>query len=164
MVRAVSTGAPIAARLGLPLHAWVDWHEEGGIFLETAPGQYEARRGQGRAFFTREYPALVLPEMLDDEGWTTEGFEPYEQRPQRARRVLAELLERHGPSDDHVAVISHGGFYTHFLAALLDLSPPYQLHFAMNNAAVSRIVILPQGRYVVYQNRCEFLPAEMVTF
>jgi 2,3-bisphosphoglycerate-dependent phosphoglycerate mutase len=164
MVRAVSTGAPIAARLGLPLHAWMDWHEEGGLFLETEPGQYEARSGQGRAFFTREYPVLVLPETLGDEGWSTEGFEPYERRPERARRVLRELLERHGAGDDHVGVISHGGFYTHFLAALLDLSPPYQLHFAMNNAAVSRIVITPQGRYVVYQNRCEFLPAEMVTF
>lgn len=164
MVRAVSTGAAIAARLGLPLHAWIDWHEEGGLFLETEPGQYEVKAGQGRAFFAREYPVLVLPETLGDEGWTTGGFEPHSERPTRARRVLAELLERHGGTDDRVAVISHGGFYTHFLAALLDLQPPYQLHFAMNNAAVSRIVITPEGRYVVYQNRCEFLPAEMVTF
>ncbi|MCC6187638.1 MAG: histidine phosphatase family protein [Anaerolineales bacterium] len=163
MVRAVATGATIAARLGLPLHAWIDWHEEGGLFLEPEPGQYVPQTGKNRAFFAEAYPVLVLPETLGAEGWHTGGFEPREARPERARRVLAELLQRHGEADDHVAVISHGGFYTHFLAALLDLKPPYALSFAMNNASISRIAFASQGRYALYQNRCEYLPREMIT-
>jgi 2,3-bisphosphoglycerate-dependent phosphoglycerate mutase len=164
MVRAVATGAVIASRLGLPLQTWIDWHEEGGLFLEPEPGQFVAQPGHGRSFFEREYPALLLPETLGEDGWWSGSLEPHAERPTRARRVLAELLARHGQGDDHVAVISHGGFYIHFLSALLELNPPYSLSFSMNNAALSRIVFTPQGRSVVYHNRCEFLPAELVTY
>ena len=34
MSRAVATGTVVAARLALPLRAWVDWHEEGGLYLD----------------------------------------------------------------------------------------------------------------------------------
>lgn len=163
MVRAISTGSIIAARLGLPLHAWVDWHEEGGLFLENDAGERLGQPGYGRGHFAKEYPVLVLPETLGDDGWWNRPFEAAEDRPARARRVVAELLERHGQTDDRVAVISHGGFYNHFVAALLELNPPYKLSFLMNNAALARIAIDPRGNYVVYQNRCEYLPAELVT-
>jgi 2,3-bisphosphoglycerate-dependent phosphoglycerate mutase len=164
MVRAVATGAIVAERLGLPLLAWVDWHEEGGLFLETEPGVFEEKPGHGRGYFAREYPALRLPESLTDAGWWGRGLEPAEERPQRARRVVAELLARHAESDDRVAVISHGGFYNHFVAALQEVEPPYRLHFHMNNTGIARIHLTPRGRHVVYQNRCEHLPAELITY
>ncbi len=164
MVRSVATGTILAARLGLPLHAWVDWHEEGGLFLETEPGVFEEKPGYGRDYFARAYPALGLPETLTDAGWWGRGLEPQAERPLRARRVLADLLERHGGTDDRVAVISHGGFFNHFMAALLGLNPPYPLHFHMNNTAIARLNLTPAGRHVGYQNRCEHLPAELITY
>jgi 2,3-bisphosphoglycerate-dependent phosphoglycerate mutase len=164
MVRAVSTGTILAARLGLPLHAWVDWHEEGGLFLDTdEPGVRLPQPGYGRAYFTSEYPALVLPETLGDDGWWGGGFEEHPQRPARARRVLAELLARHGATDDQVVVVSHGGFYTHFVAAVLGLQPPYPLSFMLNNAAIARIAFTAQAKFVLYQNRCDYLPDELVS-
>jgi 2,3-bisphosphoglycerate-dependent phosphoglycerate mutase len=163
MVRAVNTGSIVAQRLGLPLTGWIDWHEEGGLFLEETPGNFVGRPGNGRSYFAEKYPDLVLPETLTDTGWWTEALEAPEARVRRARRVLAELIARHGDSDDHVGVVSHGGFYTHLIAALMEMPAPYKLAFMLNNASVSRIVIAPQGRYVVYQNRCEFLPDELVT-
>jgi len=169
MVRSVATGTIIASRLGLPLHAWADWHEEGGLFLETEPGVFEEKPGYGRDYFAREYPALRLPESLTDVGWWGRGLEPQEERPLRARRVLADLLDRHGGSDDRVAVISHGGFFNHVMAALLGLHPPYRLYFSMNNTGVSCINVptdppVDHVPFVVYQNRCEHLPAELITY
>ena len=162
MLRAVATGAVVAQRLGLPLRAWLDWHEEGGLYLDGDNGQRLPSAGPGRTDFARDYPDLVLPESLDEAGWWNRPFEDEAERPVRARRVLAELLARHG-ADDRVAVISHGGFYNQFLGALHDVQPPYRLNYLMNNTGVSRIALLPEAHYVVYQNRCEHLPDELVT-
>jgi transposase len=85
-------------------------------------------------------------------------------RPVRARRALATLIELHGGTNDRVAVISHGGFYNHFMGALLNALPPYKLSYLMNNTGISRINLSPEGHYLVYQNRCEHLPAGMVTY
>lgn len=169
MVRAVSTGTVIANRLGLPLHAWVDWHEEGGIYLEDeATGAYRGLPGYGRAYFAQHYPALVLPETLGENGWwTRESLEPAEARTERARRVLTELLARHGDTGDRVGVVSHGGFFNHFLAALRGQEKPPRVGHLMNNCALARIIFPRPGSQhwpvVAYQNRVDFLPSELVT-
>jgi 2,3-bisphosphoglycerate-dependent phosphoglycerate mutase len=164
MARAVNTGSIVAARLGLPLHAWADWHEEGGLYLDDPHGQQVGQPGPARADFARDYPGLVLPEAMDEGGWWNRPYEAEAGRPERARRVLARLLEEHGGTEDNVAVISHGGFFNHFLGALLDLQPPYALTYLTNNTSISRLSIGPSNRYMVYQNRCEHLPAEMTTY
>jgi 2,3-bisphosphoglycerate-dependent phosphoglycerate mutase len=164
MVRAIATGTIVAARLELPLQAWLDWHEEGGLYLDGEAGQRLGQPGPGRSYFARKYPALVLPEALDDGGWWNRPFEAPEDRPVRARRVLVELIEQHGGTNDRVAVITHGGFYNHFMGALLDALPPYKLSYLLNNTGISRIILTPEGHYVGYQNRCEHLPAGMVTY
>jgi 2,3-bisphosphoglycerate-dependent phosphoglycerate mutase len=163
MVRAVNTGTIIARRLGLPLTAWPDWHEEGGLYLEEQPGHFVGRPGYGRSYFAEKYPEFIVPETLTDAGWWTGGHEPYEDRPRRARRAVAALFERHGHTDDHVGIVSHGGFYNHLLGALMDLPAPYKLGHMLNNASISRIVLAPDAKYVVYQNRCEYLPTELIT-
>lgn len=164
MIRAVATGTVVAARLGLPLRAWIDWHEEGGLYLDGNNGEQLPSAGPGRADFARDYPDLVLPETLDDTGWWNRPFEEPDERPVRARRVLAELAARHGSTDDRVAVISHGGFYNHLMGALHDVLPPYRLNYLMNNTGITRIALISEGHYLVYQNRCDHLPAELVTY
>src|SRR5258708_4975179 len=119
--------------------------------------------GPGRADFARDYPDLVLPVSLDDAGWWPRPFEDEAERPERARRVLADLMARHG-DNDRVAIISHGGFYNQLLGALVEVQPPYRLSYLMNNTGISRIALIPAGRYVVYQNRCDHLPDELVTY
>jgi len=163
MVRAVATGTVVAQRLGLPLHAWLDWHEEGGLYLDGDNGERLPSAGPGRADFARDYPNLVLPETLGDAGWWPRAFEDLDERPVRARRVLAELLARHKPAD-RVAIISHGSFFNQLMDALHDVQPPYRLNYLMNNTGITRIALVPEGRYVVYQNRCDHLPDELVTY
>ena len=164
MARAVITGTFLAERLGLPLQAWEDWHEEGGLYLNDGDGQFVGQAGPSRADFARDYPALVLPDTLADGGWWNRPFEAEAGRPERARRVLARLLEEHGATDHNVAVITHGGFVMHFLGALLCQTPPYHLSYLTGNTSLTRLSLTGERRHLVYLNRCEHLPGELVTY
>lgn len=164
MVRAVTTGAAVARALDLPLVAWQDLHESGGIFETDAETEERiGLAGGDRAHFERHYPDLVLPESLGDEGWWNRPFEALEERPVRARRVVHDLQEWHGDSDDRVAVISHGGFYNHLLRAILDLPEDQRLWFSLSNTGITRIDFEDNEVWVAYMNRLEFMPGELVT-
>jgi 2,3-bisphosphoglycerate-dependent phosphoglycerate mutase len=161
-IRAVATGAVVARALDLPLVAWIDTHEVGGVHqrdLET--GEHRGLPGHNRAFFEAHYPELVLPESLGDEGWWNRPFEEGEQRLLRARRFWEGLLDRHGGSGDRVAVISHGGFYNYVMRALL--KAPQGHWFALSNAAITRVDCVDGEVGVQYMNRVDFLPRELIT-
>jgi 2,3-bisphosphoglycerate-dependent phosphoglycerate mutase len=166
MVRAVATGTIIADVLGLPLVAWVDAHETGGIFLEEEQNG-ELRRiglpGKSRSYFETHYPGLVLPESLGEAGWWNRPFEEPEQITIRAQRFLYDLMERHDNSEDRVAVVSHGGFYNYLLGALLKIPVKSDLWFTLNNTAITRIDFGAEGIDLVYLNRADFLPRELIT-
>jgi 2,3-bisphosphoglycerate-dependent phosphoglycerate mutase len=170
MVRAVTTGTIVSRVLGLPLVAWVDAHERGGIYLkDEQTDERIGRPGHNRAYFEHHFPDLVLPDSLGEAGWWNRPYEELEQRPARARRFLEHLLERHGHADDRVAVISHGGFYNSLLAALLKLPEPEKVWFVLNNAAITRIDFRDESDEFAehiaptYMNRVDFLPPELIT-
>jgi 2,3-bisphosphoglycerate-dependent phosphoglycerate mutase len=164
MVRAVATGTIVSEELGLPLVAWEDAHEGGGIYLEKPEtGECIGQPGKDRAYFETHYPQLVLPEGLGEAGWWNRPFETEEQRPLRARRFWQQLIERHGQTDDRVAVISHGGFYNYLMAAILKMPSSDRVWFVLNNAAITRIDWYDQHVDLVYMNRVDFLPQELIT-
>ena len=169
MVRAVSTATPLAEAVRLPLHTWYDVHETGGIFLDDlTTGEPAGLPGKTRADFEARFPNLVLPAELDHTGWWNRPFETEEERPIRAQRFLTDLLTRHGNTDDRVAVVSHGGFFNRFLRALLKWSPvngewPSGTWFDINNAAISRFDVNGDSLRIVYLNRTDHLPGELIT-
>jgi 2,3-bisphosphoglycerate-dependent phosphoglycerate mutase len=182
MLRAVATGTAVANALNLPLVAWPDLHEGGGIYLEDEEsGLLVGLPGNPRSYFEQHYPNLVLPDSLGESGWWNRPFEERPDRRRRAWRVWKELLQRHGETDDRVALISHGGFYNHLLSIILhygsgdkqtpempdDLALTQETHpgawFAMNNTAISRMDFTPREVRLVYSNRIDFLPYELVT-
>jgi 2,3-bisphosphoglycerate-dependent phosphoglycerate mutase len=161
-IRAVATGTILARALDLPLVAWVDAHEVGGMHCkDPETGEYIGLPGHNRAFFEAHHAQLVLPVTLGDEGWWNRSHEEREQRPLRARRFWEELLDRHGGTGDRVAVVSHGGFYDYLMRALLN--PPRGYWFALNNAAITRVDVVNGEVWVQYMNRVDFLPRELVT-
>jgi 2,3-bisphosphoglycerate-dependent phosphoglycerate mutase len=187
MVRAVQTGTIVAQTLDIPLVAWVDVHEGGGIYLnDEDTGEPVGLPGNPRSYFEQNFPGLVLPDWLDESGWwKNRPFESRLERRARAQRFVKELIHRHGNSNDRVAVISHGGFFNQVMAALLNPleadRPPSQLAvetligdnviitddrevwFSMNNCAITRIDFLAEEIKLVYLNRLDFLPDELVT-
>ncbi len=164
MVRAVATGTIVARALDLPLVAWEDLHEWGGIYLrDEQTDEPVGLPGRNRAYFEQHFPDLVLPDSLDEAGWWNRPFEEPEQRLPRAKRVLHDLLERHGHTDDRVAVVSHGGFYNYLLVAILKLPGREGFWFVLNNTGISRIDFNEEETWLSYLNRVDFLPRELIT-
>ena len=164
MVRSVGTGEIIARALGLPLVAWVDLHEGGGIYLDDEEtGERVGLPGNNRAYFEAHHPGLVLPEDLGVEGWWNRPFEEREERVPRAQRFLRDLLARHGQGTDRVAVVSHGAFFNYLIAAVLGLPSREGFWFAMNNGAISRFDFDERGVGIVYVNHVGFMPKELIT-
>ena len=172
MVRTIQTASVVAQKLDMPLQALSDLHEGGGIFLaDPDSGELVGLPGNDHSYFNTNFPELILPDFPAG-GWWNRPFETREQRVQRAKRLLAELLARHGGSDDRIALVSHGGFYNYLMGAILDIPSPDQVGeenpkartwLSLNNTAISRVDFLESEVRLVYHNRLDFLPSHLVT-
>jgi 2,3-bisphosphoglycerate-dependent phosphoglycerate mutase len=164
MLRAVCTGRTLARALELPLLAWPDWHEGGGIYLEDEEtGELKGQPGKPRSFFEKEFPELVIPDWLGEEGWWNRPFEVRSQRWERAQRVVEELTARHAESDDRVGIVSHGGFFNYFVKTLLGIDQMEGFWFLTNNASITRFDFDAGEVRMVYLNRVDHLPEELIT-
>ena len=164
MERAIVTGTYISNATGIPLVAWPDIHESGGIYLDDGPGgSPDGRPGRTRAELERDFPHLRLPDDGGDNGWWNRPFEPKADRPVRARRVLDELLRRHNGTDDHVAMVSHGGFFNWFMGHVVGISEADNVWLHTNNTSITRIDFHSQINIVQYINRTDHLPPELIT-
>lgn len=165
MVRALLTGQAIARALNLPLLGWTELHEGGGIWLadrETnTPVGYP---GNSRVALCERFPELVWPADAREDGWWNRPFEEREERPLRARRVLDELLRRHGGSEDRVVFVSHGGFFYWLMRAVLGLPPHEDAWFHMYNTGITCLEFDGDGSVGVrYLNRVDHLPYDLIT-
>jgi 2,3-bisphosphoglycerate-dependent phosphoglycerate mutase len=173
MERATETAAYTVRALGnLPFSAWVDIHEEGGIFAREEEDKLKGLPGKPRSFFEQNFPELKLPDALDESGWWNRPFESDEERQLRADRVLAELLARHGDREgqpeERVVFVSHGGFFMRFMCAVLQLPWRQAAHgrrswFLLNNCSITRFDFRKDYVTIAYMNNTNHLPVELVT-
>jgi 2,3-bisphosphoglycerate-dependent phosphoglycerate mutase len=172
MERAASTAAPIAQALDIPLVAWKEIHEEGGIYSRGDKSNVQGLPGRPRSFFMESFRAITLPDDLDETGWWNRPYEAEEERQPRADQVLAELLARHrdrkGQPEHRVAFVSHGGFFMRLMCAMLRLPWRQAAHglrswFVLNNCSISRFDIFNEELSIAYLNRTDFLPDHLIT-
>jgi 2,3-bisphosphoglycerate-dependent phosphoglycerate mutase len=164
MVRALATASYLSAALSLPLVASEDWHEGGGIFvIDEETGERSGQPGKTRSELAARFPQAQLPETLGEDGWWNRPHESVELQARRARRVIYDLIERHGAADDRVAVVSHGGFYNFVLAELLGIQADNGFWFSINNTGITRFNFDSEGSGLAYANRLEHLPTEFIT-
>jgi 2,3-bisphosphoglycerate-dependent phosphoglycerate mutase len=173
MLRAVGTATPIADSLGLPLVAWPDIHETGGIFARDDGDEKNGLPGKTRSYFIKHYPGLILPDWLDDNGWWNRPFESREERKPRAERVWGKMLARHGDTaerDEHrVAIVSHGGFFMYLFTTALGVEmrrmeeTHHEYWFQMNNCSITRLDVKNEQVLIAYTNRNHHLPSHLIT-
>lgn len=172
MLRAIATAGYVSERTGLPLHAWPDIHERGGLHdLDPQSGEKVGVAGPNRTHFSEQYPALFLPEDIGEPGWWSRPPETVAEAYPRARRVWATLLERHGDTDDRVAMVTHGGFFQSLLGTLLGIDETSPLRpetvgyvwFGLSNTGICRINFDREGTAIRYVNRVDHLPSNLIT-
>ncbi len=173
MERAVATITPAVRALGdVPFSAWMDIHEEGGIYAREEEANQMGLPGRPRSFFKENFPELKLSDDYDETGWWNRPMESKEERGPRAERVLEELLARHGDKEgqpeQRIAFVSHGGFFMHLISAMLKLpwrQAAYDMKswFLLNNCSISRFDIRNGEIIIVYLNRTDHLPAHLIS-
>ena len=172
MERAAFTAAPIAQALDIPLIAWREIHEEGGIYSREDKLKVQGLPGRPRSFFMQNFRTLTLPDDLDETGWWNRPYEADEERQPRADQVLGELLPRHrdqeGQSVHRVALVSHGGFFMRLVCAMLKLpwrqaALGLRSWFILNNCSISRFDIFKNEINIAYLNRTDHLPDHLIT-
>jgi 2,3-bisphosphoglycerate-dependent phosphoglycerate mutase len=166
MTRAIRTAVGVAEAVNLPLVGWNDIHEWGGIYLDNLEtGEKKGLPGKSKKELLGVYPKLILDPTINEDGWwNNRPYESEEEQGQRAARVLAELLDRHGNTNDHVVFVSHGGFFRLFVSAVLGLQNMVPVWFDMNNCAISRFDFdTDEGVNIRYMNRHEHIPLELIS-
>jgi len=171
MQRAVLTAAPVAQALDLPLVAWPELHEAGGVFRDDPNGGPRiGLPGPDRAFFEAHYPHLRLPDSLTGMGWWNRPFESREEVRVRAGRVARELFDRHGGSDDRVALVTHGAFSHYLLSLLLDRTVPQSEDrgpmypwLMLSNTGITSLNYAEGYATLYYTNRLDHLSRDLIT-
>jgi 2,3-bisphosphoglycerate-dependent phosphoglycerate mutase len=163
MVRSVATASHLSRALNLPLLAWPEIHECGGIYLDGEEGEQIGLPGKSPAYFAQHYSHLILPDTVKEPGWWNRPFEADEARPLRAQQVLETLLERHGKPEDRVAIVSHGAFYMELMRVMFKIGEP-RCWYMMYNTAISRFDFHEDGEITLsYHNRTDHLPEGLIT-
>lgn len=166
MIRAVKTGQAIAEKTGVDLVAMPEVHETGGMFVGDVEGGeavFTGVPGPGRSFFKTHFPNLVIPKDLTEEGWWNRDKEDREEYQGRAHRVIQQLLDAHQGQDHRVGIVMHGGIFARIITGLFDVQAE-DYWFLMNNCAITRVDVEDDGHVrLVYLNKTDFLPDDLIT-
>jgi 2,3-bisphosphoglycerate-dependent phosphoglycerate mutase len=164
MIRSVHTADILGKALGLQPVAWQETHERGGIYqADPDSGEPVGLAGNPRAFFEESFPALKLPASLGQDGWWGRPYENRQQSRERAQAVIEQLIDRHGPSADRVALVSHGGFFQEVVAAILDVPTLGEHWLMLHNTGVARFDYKGSEFVIQYMNRLDWLPLALIS-
>ncbi|MDH3631190.1 MAG: histidine phosphatase family protein [Gammaproteobacteria bacterium] len=171
MTRSILTAEYIAAACELELHALSDIFEKFGIYDVDGDGNLQGLPGPGRDYFEQRFPRLGLPEEFNDEGWWSRPVENEAAFIARMQKVVNEFRQRLDQSDESIALVAHGDFIDQFVNELMGVvrhQPNYDNHWVANwafhNTSISRIDFVNGSHNVVYMNRIDHLPNELVTW
>jgi broad specificity phosphatase PhoE len=77
---------------------------------------------------------------------------------------VAAVLRAWSHRNDRIALITHGGFSSFLLRALLNVSAEASIFFHHDNTAITRVRFRDNGQISLrYLNRVTHLPPDMVT-
>lgn len=165
MVRAVQTASTIAKKLQLPLQAWRDIHERGGcVDYSTQQERFVCVPGHGRDYYAENFPHLELDNTIDASGWNTlRQLENQRGCYQRAKRILKELMAKHGSDDRPVILVSHRMFIGALATAVLQGHHKASDRIYSHNVGVTCIAGNNEQCWIDFHNQYNFLPNSLRT-
>ncbi len=172
MTRSILTAEYIADACGLELEALPDVFEKHGIWTLDDDGKPVGLPGPGRGYFTDRFPRLRLPGDLNPDGWWNRPIEEEPEFVERMRSVVDRYRQRmQQHPDENVALVAHGDFIDQFVNELMGVprhrhnyATHWVANWAFHNTSISRIDFVDGSHNVVYLNRIDHLPNELVTW
>jgi len=171
MTRAILTAEYIASACNLGLHALPDIFEKNGIYDYYESGEMRGLPGPDRDYFEQRFPGLGLPGDLNSKGWWNRPAENHEEFLQRMKSVVTNIRHRHADSEDCIAMVAHGDFIDQFINELMavprhhnNYQGDWVANWTFHNTSISRIDFDGEGHTVVYLNRIDHLPIDLITW
>ena len=171
MTRSILTAEYIAGACDLELEALPDIFEKHGIYDVDENGAPRGLPGPGRDYFEQRFPRLKLPLELDPAGWWNRPFEEEAAFLERMQKVVGEIRRRLDDSDECIAMVAHGDFIDQFVNELMGVERHrhnygnhWVANWAFHNTSISRIDFVGGSHNVIYTNRIDHLPNELVTW
>jgi broad specificity phosphatase PhoE len=158
-LRCLQTSAPIAEALNLDPEIWVDVHEECGIWLDGHP----TMSGMTRLEIAEQFPRVVIPDEIGKEGWWNRPRETEAEWVARADRVADQLWREFADTDEHLAIVAHGGFIKDLVSALIAGGPLEKAMISCRNTSITNFNFSEGELVVGYVNRVDHLSPELVT-
>ncbi len=171
MTRSILTAQYIAGACDLELQALPDIFEKNGIYEFDEEGNMRGLPGHGLSYFTNRFPGVSLPADLPEEGWWDRPAETHDHFQGRVQSVVENVRTRHAHTDDCIAMVVHGDFMDQFINELMEVprhehnyKSDWVANWAFRNPPISRIDFVRGSHNVVYLNRIDHLPAELITW
>ena len=171
MTRSMLTASYIANACNLSLQALPDIFEQHGIFDFDDQGEMLGLPGPGRAYFEDRFPQINLPPELSENGWWNRPAETGDEFLSRIKSVIENISSKHANTDDCIAMVVHGDFIDQFINELMDVprhqhnySSDWVANWIFHNTSISRVDFINGSHTVVYLNRIDHLPGELVTW
>ncbi len=172
MTRSILTAEYISKACNLPLHAHENIFEKGGIYKVDEHGKRHGLPGRNREYFNSRFPSLILPESFNDAGWYNRAAESTDEFIDRTAQAVADIRHAHESTNDVVALVVHGDFIDQFINELMNVDRKaenyaggnWYANWVSNNTSISRIDFNKGAHNVIYLNRIDHLPAELVTW
>ncbi len=171
MTRSILTAEYITLACDLELQARPDIFEKHGIYNIDKDGNMQGMPGPGQDYFSERFPQVRLPQKINQGGWWDRPVEVESAFLQRMQNVVCNIKQRLADSDDCIALVVHGDFIDQFFNELMGVvrhQPNYDNHWVANwtfhNTSISRIDFVNGSHNVVYMNRKDHLPNDLVTW
>ncbi len=171
MTRSILTAEYIASKCDIELQALHDIFEKNGVYEIDENGDLVGLPGPGRNYFIERFPVLSLPETVDDSGWWNRAAEDHDEFIERVRSVVGNLKQQPANDDTSIAMVAHGDFIDQFVNELMGVArhchnytSDWVANWAFHNTSISRFDFIDGAHNVVYLNRIDHLPAELVTW
>ncbi|NKB77502.1 MAG: hypothetical protein GKR96_10790 [Gammaproteobacteria bacterium] len=171
MTRSILTANYIAQSCHIVLKARDDIFERKGLYEVDATGNATGVAGPGRSYFENRFPALILPQWVDEKGWWNRPLETDAQFIQRAEISLRSIIEEHQHTDENVAIVVHGDYIDQCINSLFSIprkpqnySSHWEANWVSHNTSISRIDIENRSSNIVYLNRIDHLTPGLITW
>ena len=171
MTRSILTAEYIAEACQLPLVALPDIFERMGLYDQNENGEWVGVPGPNAQQFSDQFPNLTLPKSVGNEGWYNRPIETDSQFVERVKSSLATVKARHLESDDVVGMVVHGDYVDQSINEIMEVSRhpanykgAWIENWATHNTSISRIDFIKGSYSIVYLNRVDHLPNELISW